>query len=188
MSEKFKLRSISSKENYATYLALPLLEFSRHKFGTDNFLNAYITVNAQIGVLVRAIDAVPWNFWEHECYRTDMPLYDGILILFKPPKEFEQDMLHLLDSRYSKLSIQSLERIEDYSGLPINFPSKGEVITHRLIKAIRLDPNVRTELAGYLGATIPEDFELEPKLRDQDILYDVDTDITFIYTEYQKDQ
>lgn len=188
MGEKFKLRSISDRENYATYLALPFLELSKYSFGEDNFMNAYITVNANIGALVRNIDAVPWNFWEHKHYRTDMPLYDGYLILFKCPKWFEQDILNLLESKFSNLSELAFEAFKDYSGMAVDFPSKGELISHRLIQAIRGDSKVRTQLGEHLGCEIPEDMELEPSLRDQDILYDVDTDISFIYTEYQNNE
>ncbi len=188
MSEKpYKLRSISDRENYATYLALPFLELSKYSFGEDNFMNSYITVNANIGVLVRAIDAVPWNFWEHIHYRTDMPLYDGELILFKCPRNFEQDMLYLLDSKFSKLSPAAFEAYKDYSGMAVDFPGKNGLTSHRLIQAIRGDNTVRTQLGEHLGCEIPIDVELEPSLRDQDILYDVDTDITFIYSEYQKE-
>lgn len=188
MSEKpYKLRSISDKENYATYLALPFLELSRYSFGEGNFMNSYITVNANIAVLVRNIDAVPWNFWEHIHYRTDMPLYDGELILFKCPRNFEQDMLWLLDSKFSKFSPAAIEAFEDYSGMAVNFKGKdGEIVSHRLIMAIQQDSRVRTQLGEHLGCEIPEGMELEPALRDQDILYDVDTDINFIYTEYGK--
>lgn len=190
MSEKpYKLRSIPDKENYATYLALPFLELSKYSFGEDNFMNSYVTVNANIGVLVRNIDAIPWNFWEHIHYRTDMPLYDGELILFKCPKNFEQDMLYLLDSKFSKLSCAAVETYKDYSGMAVDFRNKdGELVSHRLILAMRGDTDVRTQLGEHLGCEIPASMELEPSLRDQDILYDVDTDINFIYAEYSKKQ
>lgn len=186
MDQEFKLRSIPDKENYATYLALPALEVSKYSFGEGNFMNSYITVNGNIAVLVRTIDAVLWNFWEHRFYRSDMPYYDGYLILFKCPKWFEQDMLYLLDSKFSKLSEAALIMIEEYSGMPINFPTKEGNLTHRLILALRKDSGVRTQLGKYLNCEITEDMELEPPLRDQDILYDVDTDIRFIYEECQQ--
>ena len=186
MSQPFKLRSIPDKENYATYLALPVLEVSKYSFGEGNFMNSYITVNGNIAVLVRTLNAVMWDFWQHLHYRSDLPYYDGYLILFKCPKWFEQDMLYLLDSKFSKLSEAALIMIEEYSGMPINFPSKDGMVTHRLILALRKDKGVRTQLGEHLGCEITEDMELEPPLRDQDILYDVDTDISFIYEEYQK--
>jgi hypothetical protein len=75
----------------------------------------------------------------------------------------------------------------DYSGMSIDFRSHdGTKLSHRLIHAIRKDSQVRKLLSDYLGSTITEDMELEPPLREQDILYDVDTDITFVYEEYQK--
>ena len=187
MAKEYKLRSISDKENYATYLLLPLLELSKYSFGKGNFMNSYVTINAQIGVLVREIDDVPWNFWEHINYRTDMPLYDGTLILFKPSVFFEPDVVAVLDSKYSQLSVDAMGMIRDYSGLVMDFKTKeGNILTHQLIKAIRQDKEVRTLLAEYLNESITEDMELEPPLREQDILYDVDTDITFAFEEYQK--
>lgn len=185
----FKLRSISEKENYATYLALPVLELSKYSFGEDNFMNSYLTVNGNIGVLVKDIDAVTWTINEHRYYRTDMPYYDGALILFKCPKWFEEDMVCLLDNKFSKLSPIALREIKYYSGMIIDWQNKdGTTSTHRLIQAIRKEDSVRAQLAEHLGAIVTEDMELEPAMRDQDILHDVDTDISFIYEEYSRDK
>lgn len=187
--EEFKLRSISDKENYATYLALPLLELSKYSFGEGNFMNSYLTVNGQICVLVKDIDDCTWNVNEHRCYRTDRPYYDGILIVFKPLKGFEEDIRTLLEGKYSKLSEKALNAIETYAGLHVDFKQKdGNIFTSRLISIIRKDAGYRALIEHRLGAHLPEDAELEPPLRDQDILYDVDTDTNFIYEEYSKDK
>jgi hypothetical protein len=186
MEENFKLRSISEKENYATYLALPFLELSKYSFGEGNFMNSYLTINGQICVLVKDIDACNWNVNEHRAYRTDRPYHDGTLIVFKPLKGFEQDVLTLLEGKYSKLSEKALTAIETYAGLHIDFPQPGGgTFTSRLISIIRKDPGYRALIEERLGTHLPEDAELEPPLRDQDILYDVDTDTNFIYEEYQ---
>jgi len=187
MENNFKLRSISDKENYATYLALPLLELSKYSFGEGNFMNSYLTINGQIGVLVKDIDACGWNVDEHRCYRTDLPYYDGILIVFKPLVGFEKDILNLLEGKYSQISEQAMQMIEQYSGLHVDFKQKdGNTFSSRLISIIHKDPAYRTQLEERLGVRLEDDEELEPKLRDQDILYDVDTDTSFIYEEYQK--
>lgn len=185
--EEFKLRSISDKENYATYLALPFLELSKYSFGKDNFMNSYLTVNGQICVLVKDIDACGWNVAEHRAYRTDRPYHDGILIVFKPLKGFEEDVRTLLEGKYSQLSKIAMTAIETYAGLHIDFPQPaGGTFTSRLICIIRKDPEYKQLIEERLGTRLPEDAELEPPLRDQDILYDIDTDTSFIYAEYEK--
>lgn len=185
--EQFKLRSISDNENYATYLALPLLELSKYSFGRDNFMQSYLTVNGQICVLVKDIDACGWNVEEHRCYRTDMPYHDGVLIIFKPLVGFEQDILQLLLGKYSQLSETAMTAIETYAGLHVDFKQKdGSLFTSRLISIIRKDPGYRDLIEQRLNAHLPEDAELEPPLRDQDVLYDVDVDPNFIYEEYLK--
>lgn len=187
MDDNFKLRSISEKENYATYLALPLLELSKFSFGEGNFINSYLTINGQICVLVKDIDKCGWNVEEHRCYRTDQPYHDGVLIVFKPLKGFEQDILNILQGKYSQLSQNANTAIETYGGLHVDFPQKGGgKFTSRLIAILRKDPGYRALLEHRLGTHLPDDAELEPPLRDQDILYDVDTDTNFIYEEYQK--
>lgn len=187
MTETFKLRSISEKENYATYLALPLLELSKYSFGEGNFMNSYLTINGQIGVLVKDIDDCGWPVEEHRGYVTDQPLYDGVLILFKPAAGFDKDILTLLEGKYSQLSEKAMQMIEHYSGLHVDFKQKdGSTFSSRLISIIRKDPAYRTLLEERLGIRLEDDEELEPKLRDQDILYDVDTDIAFAHPGFEK--
>lgn len=189
MEDNFKLRSISEKENYATYLALPLLELSKFSFGEGNFMNSYLTINGQICVLVKNIDQCGWPVEQHRCYRTDMPYHDGILIVFKPLKGFEQDILNILQGKYSQLSEKANTAIETYAGMHVDFPQQGGgTLTSRLIAILRKDPGYRALIEHRLGTHLPEDAELEPPLRDQDILYDVDTDTNFIYEEYSKDK
>ena len=180
MGDKFKLRSIPDNENYATYLALPLLGLSKYNFGEGNFMNSYLTINGNIAVLVRSIDATGWNFWEHRFYNTDLPYFDGILIVFNTPPGFHQDVIHLLDGKYSQLSEKAMELVTEYSGLHVNFKMKdGTTFSSRLISIIHKDPKYRHKLEERLGTRLRDDEELEPKLREQDVLYDVDTSVEF---------
>jgi hypothetical protein len=188
MTKEFKLRSISDKENYATYLALPLLQLSKYSFGEGNFMNSYLTVNGQIGVLVKDIDNCGWAVEEHRSYVTDRPYYDGVLIVFKPAVGFEKDILTLLEGKYSQLSELAMQQIEQHSGLHVDYPQPGGgTFSSRLISIIRKDPAYRTQLEERLGTHLEESEELEPKLRDQDVLYDVDTDIDFVHQGFEED-
>ena len=94
-------------------------------------------------------------------------------------------MLYLLDSKYSKLSETAMSYIKAYSGMHIDFRSQGTVVTHPLVSNIRLETKARQRLSNIIGMDLPEDVELEPLLREQDILYDIDTDISFVYNEYR---
>lgn len=183
-----KVRSLSERENYATYFALPFLKLSKYSFGDGNFINGYITINGRIGALVRNINEIGWAFERHKYYVTDIPYYDGYLILFKCPSELEKDMLCLLESKYSQFSDQAKALIKEYSGLHVDFWQKdGSLFTSRLYsQAIRKDSGWKSILEERLGIRLPDNAELEPELREQDILYDVDTDISFIYQEYNE--
>lgn len=183
---EFKLRSISKRENYATYLGLPLLELGKNSFGADNFMNAYFTVNGNIAALVRDRDEVPWSFWEHKYYNTDLPYYDGILILFNCPKHFEHDVINILDSKYSQLSEAAINMIADYSTMHIDFPNGDTLYTSRLFsQAVRRDSGYKNLIEKRLGLELPAGAELEPPLREQDILYDVDTNTDLIILQLE---
>ena len=179
-----RLRSIEDNENYATYLGLPLLELNKGNFYKDNFINSYFTVNGQIAVLVKSLD-FGWNPEEHKQFRGYVTVPEGILIIFKCPDYFVTDMIYLLSSKYSKLSDMALSYIKTYSGMHIDVPSKGKLYTHPLVANIRQDLKARERLNKILGVDLPPDAELEPLLREQDILYDIDTDISFVYDEYK---
>jgi len=177
--DKFHLRSVSSKENYANYLILPLIGLSRFSFGDQNFVNAYVTVNGKIAVVVWNKD---WGteYWKHPNYLTDVDVADGTCILYSSPVKFQDDISLFLDSKFSRMSDEAKQLIYQFSGLHRRFPQKGGgYFTSRLIQVLERDPVLKMQLEENLEIEIGPDQELEPKLREQDILDNVDADISY---------
>ncbi len=186
MNSNFKLRSLSEKENYATYLGLPLIGVSRFNFGED-FVNSYFTINGQIAIELREM-IPPYSITKLPLPATIMYYDDRKFLVFKVPNKFEGDIIHLLNSKYSLISDEALDAIENYSGLHFNFRTKeGDVVTHRLVRAIRRDDELRMQISEFLDAPIAIDAELEPPMREQDIMFDIDTDLDFIHQGYGKE-
>lgn len=173
---KYQPRSISSKENYANYLALPLLRLEKHNF--EGFINAYVTYNGKIAVLV---ETPPRDMIvDHDNYLTDFGYKDGILVLFSCPAEFIEDISKLIEGKYSQLSDKAKEYIYTYSPLVVDFPNaQGILVSSRLVQVLRQDEHLREFITTELGIELAPEAELEEKLRPQDILEDVDIDLTF---------
>jgi hypothetical protein len=176
MPIRYKPRSISSKENYATYLALPLLRLERHNF--DGFINSFVTYNGKIAVLVETPPRE--EIINHDSYLTDFGYKDGILILFSCPEAFVDDIGKLIDGKYSQLSDGAKEHIYAYSSLVVDFPNtQGILVSSRLVQVLRQDKHLREFINSSLGIELAPGAELEERLRPQDILEDVDIDLTF---------
>lgn len=175
-----KLRSLpDAKDNYADYLIIPLLELSKDAFG-DAFINAFVTVNGKIAILVEdtsELDPILWA--QHPEYLTDIAYRDGTLILYKCPLQFEQDVLHFMASKFSRMSALAKKLIYELSGLSVDFQTNSGLVSSRMIDMIRRTDSLRLLISKTLGVDILPGEELEPPLRDCDLLYDVDTDITF---------
>lgn len=158
-----QVRSISDKENYATYLGLPLLGLNRRSYGPDSFRNSYFTNNGKLLVIIDP-DSYGNSYWHHEQYLTDFEVGEGLAILYSCPKQFEPDMAKLINSEYSKLSDPAKQLIYQHSTLHVDFRLKNkEVFSSSLILSIRHEG----------------DDERELPIREQDIMNNVDADVTF---------
>lgn len=175
MSNKFHLRSVSNKENYANYLILPLLELSKFSFGANNFINAYVTVNGKIAVLLKGTDH---KYHEHSNYLTDFTYHNNLMILYSCPPQFEEDLLQFMASKYSRMSELAKQMIYQHSGLSVDFPNRYNcLVSSRLVQTIRRDERLRDYINKEFNTELGPEDELEPLLREQDILYDIDSDI-----------
>jgi len=179
--QQFHLRSVSDKENYANYLILPLLGLSRFSYGDkDNLVNAYVTVNGKIAVVVQN-RGFGIDYWKHPNYLTDLDAGEGTCILYNCPARFQDDIALFLDSKFSRMSDEAKQLIYQFSGLHRNFPRKDKTFfTSRLVLVLERDEQLREQLNEVLGEKLGPEDELEPKLREQDILLNVDSDISFI--------
>lgn len=182
MNEQFHVRSVTDRENYANYLILPLLGLSRLSFGSlKNLVNAYVTVNGKIAVVVHD-KHFEIEYWKHPNYLTDMDFMEGTMILYSCPNKFRDDMGHFLGSKFSLMSTGAKQLIWQFSGLHRNFPMTNKTLfSSRLILVLERDPDLRTQLMKELNIELTEEDELEPPLREQDILDNVDSDISFIH-------
>lgn len=182
MDEHFHLRSVSDKENYANYLILPLLGLSRFSFGDkDNLVNAYVTVNGKIAAVIRDKN-FGIEYWKHPNYLTDIECEQGTCILYGCPVRFHEDMAHFLNSKFSLMSESAKQMIYQFSGLHRNFVRKDKsVFNSRLVLILQRDEVLRNEINHALGSTLRPEDELEPRLREQDILMNVDSDVSFFH-------
>lgn len=157
-----QVRSIPEEENYATYLALPLLNLNKNSYD-EGFLNAYFTNNGKILVLLDP-DCTGNSYWSHPDYLTDLPTGNGLAVLYRCPKQFEQDMSKLINSEFSKISEEAKQQIYRHSTLIVDFTRKDKVV-------------VSSPLIHSLRCSKEE--EREPRLREQDFMDNIDADITF---------
>jgi hypothetical protein len=175
MSEKFHMRSVSSKDNYANYLILPLLKLNKFSYGTENFINGFVTVNGKIAIHLKAINE---DCHKHPNYLTDFTYNEGVLVLYSCPYEFEADLLQFMASKYSRMSDEAKQLIYEHSGLSVDFPNRHNcLVSSRLIQAIRRDERLRDHINKEYNTELGPEDEVEPLLREQDILYDIDSDI-----------
>lgn len=179
--QQFRLRSVSDKENYANYLILPLLGLSRFSYGDkDNLVNAYVTVNGKIAAVILDKE-FGVEYWRHPNYLTDIDVEEGTCILYSCPAKFQDDVALFLDSKFSRMSEEAKQLIYQFSGLHRRFPRKDKTFfTSRLIQVLERDELLREQINEALGSELGTTDELEPRLREQDILLNVDSDISFI--------
>src|SRR6266436_9267487 len=142
--QQFHLRSVSDKENYANYLILPLLGLSRFSYGDkDNLVNAYVTINGKIAVVVRG-KHFGIDYWKHPNYLTDIDVGEGTCILYNCPVRFHDDLSYFLDSKFSRMSEDAKQLIYQFSGLHRRFPRKDKTFfTSRLVLILERDEVLR---------------------------------------------
>lgn len=181
---KFYVRSVTDKDNYANYFVLPLLSLTRRSFGADHFINCYTTVNGKIAVLLKPSATISEIAYNHPNYLTDFTYKDNLMLLYSCPKEFEDDLVQFMSSKFSRMSDEAKALIFKFSGLSIDFPNKhGIPVSSRLIQVLRRDGHLRDFINKEFNTELGPEDELEPLLREQDILYDIDADITFVTKE-----
>lgn len=153
------------RENLCTYFILPLLRLNKKSFvHADNFINSYLTRDGDY-IFVRVNDTL--FFMEkismHPLYLAIWKdLSGGEYIQFSIPAKWQKDVQTFIKGKYSQLSAEAKEMIQQHSGLlyrvrriPDNVP-----ITDVRLLALDRSVAVRDLWAAHYGLSFDEEDEL----------------------------
>ena len=153
------------------HLVLPLVGLYYNNFGSG-YLKTYLTFSGKIVISASAVN-VNFKYAQHPNYVLSFKEYGILYILFDFPKEFEQDMICIVQSKFNELSENAVKTITDKSYLGFNIRTVGGGrYTHPVLAALNKHPEalnlIENNSLDYKG-------ELLPALDFQEDFVDLDT-------------
>lgn len=177
-----KLNIIPAGHNKAVYYMLPLIGLNKYSLGGgDNFVNAYITINGKIVVVILNKDLAE-DYIKHQNYITDFDVditeqIHGTAIVYTLPEQFIQDFGLFLAGKYSEFSEEAKNTIRSKSGLPYRVPiaNSSQVNIHKLLMVLDKSPVLRQWMEKQIDAEIDPLTELLEKPDINEEVMDIDT-------------
>lgn len=106
------------EENLCTHFILPLIKLNKFSFISSNFVNCYINREKTL-LFVQVLDLalIPRKSTDLHPAFFNVFKSDTIVIVFRLPNMWNQDVQLFIEGKYSKMSEPAKECIRKYSGL-----------------------------------------------------------------------
>jgi hypothetical protein len=148
-------------DSLVNYYVMPLLKMNKHSFGGDKYFdNSYLNDK---GLVVVVGQDCPVRYWEFDYFKTDFTKDGKIIILFKIPEHFHQDILLFTEGLYSKMSNFAKRLIYSNSGLFYKKKLGDVVVTSKILLVLTKSQILRDWMKEEYNLDIAEDAELLPK-------------------------
>lgn len=152
------------KDNLCTYFVLPLLKLSKFRFIADsNFIDSFLSEDKKL-IFVQVLETLflEYRLQEHPDYKG---VYKDNLgnkfIVYAIPEQFHYDVEKFVSGRYSSMSEEAKELIQEYSGLYYRYKqSDDKIVTDIRLLALEKADIVRDLWEDALACTLEDGQEL----------------------------
>lgn len=161
-----------SEDNLCTYFVLPLLKLSKVRFINSNFVNTYLTRQGrEIVIKVYDLTLLSRTVYTHPNYKGTYCKDNFFYLVYEVPRNWKRDVELFMSGKYSRMSKQSHEMIQYYSGLDYKKRTNDyRTVTDGRLLALTRSPMLRgmwvSELKLKIDA-LDDDDELLPGFDDR---------------------